>query len=47
MCRLEAPPKRNDEHVKNIEKVMEEGISGAAEIRRNLAEELSRTRLRP
>jgi pyruvate dehydrogenase (quinone) len=41
------PPKRNDKYMKNMDKAMREGTAGAAEIRRNLDQEPSRTMLRP
>jgi pyruvate dehydrogenase (quinone) len=41
------PPKRNEKYVENMDKALDEGTSGAAEIRRNLAQEPSRTMLRP
>ena len=41
------PPKRNEKYVENMDRALDEGTPGAAEIRRKLKQEPSRTMLRP
>jgi len=41
------PPKRNAKYMENMDKALDEGTAGAAEIRRKLGQEPSRSMLRP